>query len=329
MRSQTVEEFITASEHAMHFYNGVPLALVPDNLKSAVFKADKFEPQLNVNFAAFADHYGTSILPARVRKPQDKSLVEGMVKICYQRIYTNMPQHELLTLTQLNQEIRKYLKELNNDRLTGKDYSRHERFLLEIQSLQPLPATRFEMREIKQVTVMKNGHVLLHADKHYYSVPCHLIGKRLQLQYSRTRVELYDQYQLVASHERIRSPHNYTTTPDHMPSTHRYITEWSPSFFIDKAKEIDPIVEHYIAQVLAKKIYPEQAYRSCQGILSFAGKVGKERLIKACQRSAEIGYYNYKTIEDILKRHLENNDDDKLSVQMPVHENIRGGGYYQ
>ncbi len=329
MRNQTVEEFIAASEHTLHFFHGVPLALVPDNLKSAVFKADRYEPELNVNFAAFTEHYGTAILPARARKPQDKSLVEGMVKICYQSIYTNLPEGKLFTLAQLNQLIRQHLATLNNRKLTGKDCSRKEQWLLEVSSLQPLPENEYEMREIKQVTVMKNGHVHLYADKHYYSVPYQLIGKKLRLQYSRTKVEVFDQYQLVASHMRTRSPNEYTTHPDHIPSTHRYIAQWSPSFFLEQAKEIDPVVEQYIGRVLVLKAHPEQAYKACQGILSFTRKVGKERLIKACKRASDIGYYNYKTIEDILKMQLDKCEDDDPSTQMPVHENIRGGGYYQ
>src|SRR4030095_13063417 len=196
MRNQTSEEFIAGCEHALHFFEGVPLALVPDNLKSAVFKADKYEPELNVNFAAFAEHYGTTILPARARKPQDKSHVENMVKICYKKIYTNLPQNELLTLENLNKNIWLNQINLNDVKLTGKETSRKDRWLLEVTSLHSLPSTLYQMKEIKQVTVMKNGHVLLHEDKHYYSVPYQLIGKKLRLQYSRSEVELYDKYEL-------------------------------------------------------------------------------------------------------------------------------------
>jgi hypothetical protein len=114
-----------------------------------------------------------------------------------------------------------------------------------------------------------------------------------------------------------------------MAPEHRYVTEWSPTFFIEKAKSIDPVVEYYISQVLAKKQHPEQAYKSCQGILSFAKRVGNLRLIKACGRAHEIGYYNYKIIEDIIKNNLDRYDEDPVTTQMPIHENIRGGNYYQ
>ena len=329
MRNQTAEEFIAACENALHFFEGVPLAIVPDNLKSAVVKASKYEPALNANFEAFAEHYGTTILPARARKPQDKSHVENMVKICYQKIYTVLPQQELSTIEELNKKMNAALCNLNVTQLTGKGYSRKDRWLLEVASLQPLCESMFEMREIKQVTVMKNGHVLLYEDKHYYSVPYQFIGKKLRLQYTRTQVEVYDQYKLIAKHKRIRSSHNYSTQEDHMPSTHRYITEWNPQFFLDKARLIDPIVENYLGQVLVKRTHPEQTYKSCQGILSFVGKVGKERLINACRRASDIGYFNYKTIEDILKKHMDKYDEENTTIQMPVHQNIRGGEYYQ
>jgi len=329
MPSQTIEDFITACENALRFFNGVPLAIVPDNLKSAVLKASKHEPTLNENFKAFADHYGIAILPARSRKPQDKAHVENMVKLSYQRIYTNIPESHIVPLNELNLEIIKHLADLNDTALTGRECSRTDLLVMEQPSLQPLAETLYEMRKIKQVTVMKNGHIYLTEDQHYYSVPFELIGKKLRLQYSRSEVEVYEKYQIVALHKRIRSPHNYTTEPTHMPAQHRYVTEWSPTFFMEKAKAIDPSVEYYISQVLAKKQHPEQAYKSCQGILSFAKRVGNNRLINACKRAHEIGYYNYKIIDDILKQNLDRYEEDPQTTLMPTHDNIRGGSYYQ
>jgi len=329
MQSQTIEEFVTACENALHYFNGVPLAIVPDNLKSAVFKASRYEPELNENFKAFADHYGIAILPARSRKPKDKALVEGMVKISYNRIYSNLPENQIVPLTELNAGIIKLLEENNNTLLTGRDCSRTDQWIMEQPSLGPLAETRYEMRKIKQVTVMKHCHVYLYEDLHYYSVPYELIGKKLKMQYSRSRVDIYQEYALVATHQRIRSAGNYSTEPSHMPPQHLYVTQWSPQFFMDKAKEIDEVVEYYISQVLAKKHHPEQAYKACMGILSFSKRVGNVRLIKACKRAHEIGYYNYKIIDDILKNNLDKYDEDPAPSPMPLHDNIRGGNYYQ
>lgn len=234
-----------------------------------------------------------------------------------------------MPLNELNEAIRKCLVDHNNTKLTGREYSRTDQLIIEQTSLQALPEKRYEMRKIKQVTVMKNCHVLLHEDHHYYSVPYELIGKKLTMQYSRSEVQLFMNYELVATHKRVRSPGNYTTEPSHMPPQHRYVTEWSPTFFIEQGKAIDPVVEHYIMQVLEKKQHPEQAYKACMGIISFAKRVGTARLIKACKRAHEIGYYNYKIIDEILKNNLDKYEDDPEPVLMPLHDNIRGGGYYQ
>lgn len=329
MPSQTVEDFIAACENAIRYFKGVPLAIVPDNLKSAVIKASRYEPQVNENFNAFAEHYGASVLPARSRKPQDKAHVENMVKLAYQKIYTHLPENQIVPLKELNEQIWIQLTLLNDAPLTGKSCSRTDQWMQELSSLQALPDTYYEMRKIKQVTVLKNGHIYLNEDQHYYSVPYELIGKKLSLHYSRTEVKIYSKYELVASHKRTRSPHNYDTNPAHMPSQHRYVTEWSPAFFIGKAKSIDPIVEHYITQVLEKKQHPEQSYKACMGILSMAKRVGNKRLINACKRAHEIGYYNYKIIEDILKKNLDRYEEESDPSNMPTHDNIRGGAYYQ
>ena len=329
MRNQTIEEFIVGCENAIHYFRGVPLAVVPDNLKSAVFKASRYEPSLNENFKSFTDHYGIAIIPARARKPKDKAHVENMVKISYQKIYSNIPEKEVLPLNELNTEVWKHLVTLNDGLLTGKDCSRTDQWLMELSSLFPLPLARYEIMKIRQVTVTKFGHVILHDDNHKYSVPVELIGKKLKLQYSRNEVLIYDNYELVAKHKRTRSRGNFTTDPSHRPPSHLYFGEWTPAFFIEKGKAIDPIVEYYISQVIARKQHPDQAYPACNGILNYAKRVGNDRLIKACKRANEFGYYNYGIIDDILKRNLDKYDEDPSPSVMPVHDNIRGGAYYK
>lgn len=329
LESQTEEDVIAVTENAFHFFGGVTQALVPDNMKSAVSKPSKYEPELNKNFAAFADHYGFTILPARVRKPQDKAHVENMVKIMYQRIYASLPENEVFTLKELNERIQHLLAIHHDTLLTGKECSRKDQLLLEQPSLQPLPEKRYELRKIKQVTVMKNGHVFLTEDRHYYSVPYELIGKKLSMQYSRSQVDLYQNYELIASYKRMRSPHNYSTDRAHLSPQHQHVTDWSPEYFISQAKAIDPVVELFITEVLNKKQYPEQMYKSCNGILQIGRKAGYKRLIKACNRAHAIGYYNYKIIEDILKNNRDEFDEDPQPSPMPSHENIRGADYYQ
>ncbi|MBL0340808.1 MAG: IS21 family transposase [Bacteroidetes bacterium] len=329
VESQDMEDFIRCCELALHYFGGAPVAIVPDNLKSAVTKSSRYEPRINENFEAFAEHYGMAVLPARVYKPKDKSLVEGAVKIAYNRIYTNLHGREFTSIVDLNQAILLLLENHNTTPFHGRTYSRKEQFdEMEKQTLQPLHPMRFEMRQTTIVTVMKNGHVCLHSDKHYYSVPYDLIGKKVKLFYSKSKIEIYYKYDLKASHERIKSPHNYTTDRAHLATFNLHIADWNPERFLTEAGKIHPDVKSYVNQVLRKKAHPEQAYKSCQGILSFAKRVGHDRLIRACQRAHLYGLYHYRAIENILLRNLDQTEIEDEPTQMPTHDNIRGEEYY-
>ena len=330
--TQQKEDFIAACENALHFYGGVPAAIVPDNLKSAVIRSSKFEPTLNETFADFAEHYGTAILPARAYRPRDKALVENAVRIIYSRIYVKVRRNQYHTLTDLNNAIRQALQEHNATMLRGRNYSRQQQFdEVEKAALMPLPVLRYELKKQCFATVAKNGHVGLSADKHYYSVPYRYIGKKVKLLYSRHTVEVYYNYERIAVHRRLKSPYQYTTEKEHLASTHRFVSEWTPERFTSWAESIHEDVKLYILKVLDRKQHPEQAYKSCMGILGFAKKVGTERLIKACQRALGYGAYNYKTIQKILERELDLGlaPDETDQLKMPFHDNIRGEGYYQ
>jgi transposase len=331
VESQRVEDFISCCQNALHFFGGAPNAIVPDNLKSAVIKSNRYEPNLNENFEAFADYYGMAVLPARAYKPKDKALVEGAVKITYIRIFASLPDQLPTSLEELNIRIKALLEVHNRTAFKGRNYSRQEQFdEMERTALQPLPDKRFELRSSSIATVMKNGHVCLAIDKHYYSVPYGYISKKVRMLYSKSRVEIFYKYEKIAEHQRVRSAHNYTTNPAHMATQHQVLAEWNPDYFLGQARGISKEVEYYIAQVLHKKPHPEQAYKSCQGILSFAKRVGHQRLVKACQRAHAYGLYHFRAIEDILNRGLDRFDlEEDRQLPMPEHENIRGKNYYQ
>jgi transposase len=330
LEKQDITDFILGCENALYYFGGSPAAIVPDNLKSAVTKPNRYEPTMNQNFEAFADHYGMVVLPARVYKPKDKSLVEGAVKIAYNRIFTNLQGQKFYSLAELNEAIMIHLENHNKAFFTGRTYSRLDQFNdIEKQVLQPLPFMRFEMRENVQVTVMKNGYVCLHRDKHYYSVPYKHLGKKVKIFFSKTTVEIYYKYESIANHLRSRVPYGYTTVPEHMATYNNEILEWNPQRFIDDANKIHTDVGYYISLVITKKPHPEQAYKSCMGILSFAKRVGNERLINACRRGHQYGAFNYKTIETILQKNLDQYDADDEIPPMPAHDNIRGEEYYK
>ncbi len=332
VHTQQKEDFISACEEALHFFGGVPGAIVPDNLKSAVTRSSKYEPILNEAFASFAEHYGTTILPARAYRPRDKALVENAVRISYSRVYARLRNHEFYSLKELNDAILIALEDHNNALLSGRNYSRRQQFEeIERATLQPLPASRYEMKKQIFVTVMKNGHVALGPDKHYYSVPYRFIGRKVKIMYTRKTVEVYYNYQRIALHPRTKSAYQYTTDKDHLASTHRFVSDWTPNRFITWADAIHADVKLYIEKVLDKKQHPEQAYKACVGILGFAKKVGNERLTKACQRALGYGIYNYKTIQNILEKGLDSELEKESpgDTYMPDHDNIRGEDYYK
>jgi transposase len=190
--SQQKEDFIGACENALYYYGGVPAAIVPDNLKSAVTKSSKYEPVINETFADFARHYNTAILPARSYKPRDKALVENAVRNVYNRFYSKLKSITFHTLEELNQAIIEQLESYNQLILTGRNYSRRQQFEeIERTVLLPLPELRYELKKQLFITVMKNGHVCLRTDKHYYSVPYRFIGRKVKLMYSRHSVEIF------------------------------------------------------------------------------------------------------------------------------------------
>lgn len=333
VRSQYKEDFILGCERALHFFGGVPQAIVPDNLKSAVTKASKYEAQLNDNFAAFAEHYHTFGFPTRTYKPKDKALVEGAVKIIYKTIFSKIDQNVYHSLEQINQEILIHLEIHNNAKLTGENYSRRQQFTeLESQTLQPLNPYLFELMTTQLSTVNKYGHVLLSIDKRYYSVPFKLIGKRLKIKYTSTKIEVYDQDEVVAVHDRFFGKGlKYITIQDHLATQHKYLAEWNPQKFMVTASSIGEAVAQYIAKILTREMYSEQSYKSCSGVLSFAKRVGNARLINACKRADGFGIYNYGIIDQILRSKADAIpfEDEIPNSVMPLHDNIRGQDYYE
>ena len=330
--SQKKEDLIRACEHALHFYGGVPQAIVPDNLRSAVSKSSKYEPLINETFADFAEHYSTVVLPARAYRPKDKALVEGMVKIIYRQVYTLVNKEVHTSLTALNTAIRQALEVLNNAPFKARDYSRRSQFEeIERETLKPLPSYPYEFKQQVIVTVMKNGHACLHVDKHYYSVPYRFIGKKVKILYTSSRVEVYYRYERIATHNRHFRKYHYTTSNEHLASSHRYLSEWTPEKFLEQAKAIHEDVATYLTSVIENKQHPEQAYKSCSGILSLVRKVGAQRLINACRRAQSYGVYNYPILVQILEKNLDqqNEDEQHQSLVMPQHHNIRGADYYE
>lgn len=331
--SQKKEDLIGAVENALHYFGGVPRVLVPDNLKAAVHKANKYEAEINATFLDFANHYGTAVLPARSYKPRDKSLVEKSVSIVYSRIFAPLRNEVFYSLLSLNTAIKSLLEVYGHQAFQQRPESRRQIFESEEKHLLGLlPPDRYEISSSAQVMVMQNGHVQIRTDRHYYSVPFRFIGRKVKITYSASHVHVFYNNERIAYHRRNTIRYKYTTVKDHLSSTHRFVSDWNPDKFISWAGAIAPVVKDYILQILDKTDYPEQAYRSCVGILSFEKQYSRERLIKAAERATHFGAFNYSIIKRILETGLDQiaaADDISIQMTLPLHENIRGPQDYK
>jgi len=329
--SQKKQDFILANVNALHYIGGLPQAIVPDNLKSAVTKTHRYEPDINPEYIDFSRHYGITILPARPYKPRDKPLVEGAVRIVYQQIYARLRDRVFYSLDELNTAIREELERYNNRTMKGYGRSRRELFEeVEKTALRPLPAERYAPREFIRMKAQFNYHVYLKADKHYYSVPHQYRGQQMDVFFGANTVEIYHRNVRIAFHLRIRTPYTYTTVPEHMPPHHRFRNDWSAEKFISWAEDIGPDVRTVIEIVLSLRQHPEQSYKTCLGILNLAKRQGNERLNRACVRAMYLESYSCKTIGNILDNNMDREDvtPGLFDSPLPLHENIRGSEYY-
>lgn len=329
--SQQINDLTRGTRHAFEYADGVPTIIVPDNLKAAVTKADRYEPDINRTFEDFGRYYGCVVIPARPAKPRDKALVEAAVNTVYTRILAPLRTRRFSTLDELNTALWEYLDLLNNREMTRLRISRRQRFeQIERAHLAQLPLRPYVTRRfISPVTVQMNYHLYFAVDKHYYSVPYRYRRKKVRLAYTDSSVEIYCNNQRIAVHRRDPSTHQYTTNPDHMPSHHRFMSEWNPQRFLRWAGEIGIHTREMIDVVLAAREVPEQAYRSCLGILNLEKRYNRERLDAACRRANHYRIHTYRGVKSILDKGLDLQEFEPApGVLIPAHENIRGGRYY-
>jgi predicted transcriptional regulator len=331
--SQKREDLINCMANALSFFGGVPKAIVSENLKSAVTRASKYEPEINRTFKDFARHYGCTINPTRSYSPQDKALVENAVNLTYQRIYYPVRDMDFFSLADLNKEIKKLLAGYNNLLFQRKQASRRELFQsVERSYLKPLPGTSYELKDYRRAKVQKIGYVYFSPDKSYYSVPYRYIGKSTMIHYTASRVEVYYNHQRIALHKRNNSMGSYHTNKDHLSSTHRAYAEWNPDFFKRLASKHGQNVLAVIERVIAGSDYPETAYKRAMGIVQLHRAYGSERLDNACKRALLAGTNSYKRISNILKNkqdELPFPEQENNTPHIPAHGNLRGASTYK
>ena len=328
---EDLHSWLGLHQRTFEFLGGVPAVVVPDNLKSAVTKACFYDPELNRSYKDLADHYETVILPARVRRPKDKAKVENAVQQVERWVLAPLRNQRFFSLVELNQAIRQRLEWLNQRPLSKLEQSRQQLFdEVDKPALKPLPKKRFEIPEWKR-NVGVNIDYHIEFDNHYYSVPCQLMRKRVDVRATSTTVECLHEGVRVALHPRSYVRGKSTTTTEHRPKSHRDYADWTPSRMLRWAGSIGPQTEAAVQAVMNSKRHPEEGYRASLGVIRLATRYGKERLERACERALGIRSPSYKTIHSILKTGM---DQQPLNLQpLPLtepvdHENVRGANYY-
>lgn len=324
---QGLANWIGSHVRAFEYFGGVPEIVVPDNLRSGVSKACRYEPDINPTYQEMAAHYGTAIIPARVRKPKDKAKVEVGVQVVERWILAPLRNRTFFSLAELNEAISELLTKLNNrpfKKLKGSRLSWFE--TIEREALKALPQIRYEFAEWKKARVNIDYHVELKG--HYYSVPYLLVHEEVELRSTVSTVEILHRGKRVASHKKDDRAGRHTTHREHMPKSHQRYLEWSPSRIIRWASTVGESTAKVVEAIMNTRRHPEQGYRSCLGIMRLGKQYSNERLEAACHRAIAIKGFSYKSVQSILEKGL---DKQPLAPprQIPLnHENIRGSSYY-
>jgi transposase len=329
--NQQLEELIASTRRAMEFFGGAAQAIVPDNLKSAVTRSSRYEPTINKTFKDFALHYGCVVDPARPYSPQDKAMVEGAVKLVYQRIFYPLSKSTFFSLAELNAAIRELLVKYNNYLFKLSQYSRKELFVsTERPYLTPLPPSAYQVRQYRRAKVQKMGFVYHSEDKHYYSVPYRYIGKDVEVQYTESVVEIFYHQERIATHKRNPKIGAYSVQENHLSSAHKSYSEWSLTYFQQKAKRIGPFTESYITKLILQYKYPELGYKQAMGVIHLHRGYSSARVEKACERCLAREHITFTMVQDMLQSGMDQLDlGSPERNHIPTHTNIRGANYYQ
>lgn len=326
--TQQVNDFVSSNVNSFEYFGGVPEILVPDNLKSGVHKADRYEPVINTTYREMAKHYGCVVIPARARKPKDKAKVEGAVLIASRWILAALRNRIFFSVEEANEAIWELLEKYNNKKFQKLDGTRQSVFNeIEKDELKRLPNTRFVIAEWKRAKANIDYHIEL--GKSYYSVPYQMRGKRFDIRYTDMTVEIFYQGKRITSHQRLNKKGVHSTHPEHMPKCHKEHLEWTPSRIINWARSIGSCTALLVKKIMEQREHAEQGFRSCLGIIRLEKKYSKERLEAACQRALKFGGTSVKSIRSILEKNLDKQKVLPLEDLTIDHKNIRGSDYYQ
>ena len=295
-----------------------------------MLRANWYEPGINPTYRDLAAHYGTAILPARVRKPRDKAKVEAGVLVVERWILARLRNQRFFSLAELNAAIATLLADLNARPMRKLGVSRRQLFeQLDRPALSPLPAEPFVYAEWRIRRVALDYHVDI--DGHYYSVPHRLLREQVEARITARTVELFHKGERVAVHPRSGARGRHTTLPEHMPQAHRRHAEWTIERIGREAAGIGTAAARLTTLILEARPHPEQGFRACLGILRLVRTHGRDRVEAACARGLEIGARSYGSVQSILRHGLDRQPPTASAPEGEpplLHPNIRGSGYY-
>ena len=332
-RTQGLRDWLDCHCLMFEFFGGVSEVVVIDNLKSGVKKTCRYDPEMNPAYADLAQHYEVTVLPARVRKPQDKSKVENGVQQIERWALAPLRDRIFFTIEDAQEAVESELLKVNARKLSDMPCSRREFFDSEEKKLlHPLPAERYVYAEWRKAKVGPDYHVRFESQA--YSVPHRLCSQSLDVRLTKTRVEIFQESVMVASHNRQPGPRYISTTPEHMPESHREYAEWTPQRLSRWASESGPCVGEFVQTMLLTYVRPEHGFRPAFGLISLAKRYGHERLERACARALRAGATQYRNVKSILEKGLDQLDEiPGLDTVDPApvpeaHENVRGADYF-
>ena len=323
--TQSLPDWLGSHVRALEFFGGVPGAFVPDNLKSGVLKPHRYDPDLNRAYAEFAAHYGTAILPTRVKKPRDKAKVKSGVLIVERWILARLRNRTFFSIAELNVVIAELLTELNGQAFQKLEGSRLSRFReLDAPALKVLPERAYEYAQWKFAKVHPDYHI--EVERACYSVPYRHIGRRVEVRITARMIEIFLEQRLIASHARLFRRGARSTIDAHRPHQHRAVIETTIERLLERAQAIGPAVAAVLKAQFQRKLHPEAALRSAQGILRLAHDFTPEALASACERALELKVFNYRSLRALIKTPAPETDDAKQLTL--VHDNLRGPDYF-
>ena len=327
--SQKLHDWIEVHVRLFEHLGGVPEIIVPDNLKSGVSRACRYEPVLNPTYQDLAVHYGLAIIPARPVKPRDKAKVETGVQIVEREVLAPLRHQTFFSLCELNAAMRERVDAVNTRPFQKLKASRKELFEeLDKPALKPLPLSRYEYAEFHVVRVNIDYHI--EVEGHYYSVPYELTKEELHVRVTARLVEVLRRGRRVASHPRDERAGRHTTDTAHMPRAHREHLAWTPSRIIEWAGKIGPDCALAVEQIVASRQHPEQGYRSALGLIRLAADYTGTRVNAACRRARTLEVCTYQSIKSMLHTGKDQEAAEAASSAAPAvhHANVRGAGYY-